>query len=213
MFGWRKTTPTMGMINTNPTIPTSGPSSLQMAGGSYRQQLKQMVNPATPNPNPNPNSNSQGGRMLWGSAVWYLFHTLAERVSADPEQFAVVRTDLLQLIYLICSNLPCPNCSVHAKNHLDKVNFQAIQDRDTLRQMLLEFHNIVNRRKGYPEFVYSGLEEKYGRANLPNILNNFVVMYTKKTKNIRYLADDLQRAHITSVLREFYMKHVSRFPV
>ena len=88
--------------------------------------------------------------MKWGAPTWFLFHTLAEKVK--PEHFQDIKKDLLNLIYTICSNLPCQMCAKHAVQYLNNVNFNNITTKESLRFMLHRFHNEVNRRKNVPEF-------------------------------------------------------------
>ena len=47
--------------------------------------------------------------MKWGEPTWFMFHTLAEKIK--PEYFQEIRMDLLNIIYTICTNLPCPDCA------------------------------------------------------------------------------------------------------
>ena len=153
--------------------------------------------PESPDPEPAKN--------LWGGPTWFLFHTLAHKV--DEAQFGAVRAEMLSIFYNICCNLPCPYCSDHARKHLDSINFQAIQTKDQLKRMLYEFHNKVNLRKGYPEFPYEQLDAKYNQAITVNIIQNFIVAFTRKTHNIRLLADDLKRRHIYIKLRTWFQQN------
>ena len=84
-------------------------------------------------------------KMDWGEPTWFLFHTLAEKVK--EEEFQNIRVELLNIIYSICSNLPCPVCSTHAKQHLNGTNFNNIQTKQQLKDFFFHFHNIVNQRK------------------------------------------------------------------
>lgn len=142
---------------------------------------------------------------LWGGPTWYLFHTLAHKV--DENRFDVVRADMLMIIYNIACNLPCPYCAEHARKHLDTVNFQAIQTKEQLKRMLYDFHNIVNQRKGYAIFPYENLDKTYNPAITVNMIQNFMAAFTKKTHNMRLLADDLKRRHIHIKLRTWFQQH------
>ena len=128
--------------------------------------------------------------MTWGKPTWFLFHTLAEKVIES--RFLEIRASLLDSIYSICLNLPCPKCAEHAKSHLNAINFNTIRTKEDLIMLLFDFHNNVNSRKGYSIFKYEDLV-KYKNAITKNIIYNFLIEYNKKSKNIRYLADDLHR--------------------
>jgi hypothetical protein len=148
-------------------------------------------------------------KMLWGPAIWYLFHTLAEKVK--PEAFPSIRKELLNNIYSICIHLPCPVCSDHAKEYLNKINFNAITTKDELKHMLFTFHNVVNQRKGYTQFTIQELNEKYSNANTVNIIQNFMIYFKDKHRSPKLMADDLQRARISSVLQDWFRNHIREF--
>ena len=83
-------------------------------------------------------------KVKWGEPTWFLLHTLSVKIK--DSEFGRVRQDLLNKIYAICTNLPCPTCSQHAKTYLDGINFNSIQTKEDLIKMLFVFHNSVNQR-------------------------------------------------------------------
>ena len=89
-------------------------------------------------------------KMKWGEPTWFLFHTLACKVKEDC--FQKVRGDLLNHIYSICVNLPCPMCANHAKEYMKNINFNTIRTKQDLIDMLYVFHNAVNKKKNFPYF-------------------------------------------------------------
>lgn len=185
-----------------PNKLTGLPSSLivSTAGeSSSRLTIRQMTSPHV----------AVEKKVLWGQPIWFLFHTLAEKVLLDS--FASVSQGLLQLIYSISTNLPCPTCTSHAKEYLDKINFNAIQSKDQLKQMLHKFHNTVNEKKGYPFFSYEETNEKYSKAITVNIIHNFISQFEKKNKSIRLIADDLHRQGMTRKLRTWFNDNISHF--
>jgi hypothetical protein len=56
-------------------------------------------------------------KVKWGEPTWFLFHTLSVKIKES--EFLRVRKELLNCIYSICVNLPCPICAEHAKQYLD----------------------------------------------------------------------------------------------
>jgi hypothetical protein len=60
-------------------------------------------------------------KMKWGEPIWNLFHVLAEKVK--EETFANIREELLNIIYTICANLPCPDCANHATTYMNNINY------------------------------------------------------------------------------------------
>jgi len=147
--------------------------------------------------------------MKWGQPTWFFFHTLAEKVRED--KFGEVRKSLLDLIYSICTNLPCPDCANHAKNYLDKINFNTIQSKEDLKNMLFIFHNTVNQKKGYPIFTREQLDKQYSMAITSNIINNFFSYYLIKNTAPKMIANDLFRRRIIINTKEWLLSNISYF--
>lgn len=163
----------------------------------------------TPDLAPIETSSSTIKKMKWGEPTWILFHTLAEKVK--PEYFQEIRMDMLNIIYTICSNLPCPDCAKHATMHLNSINFNNIRTQDDLRIMLYQFHNLVNKRKGIPEFPFDQLAPKYSSANTVNIIHYFMPFFEDKHASIRMIADDMHRSRIALQLKSWFNKNIGCF--
>lgn len=148
-------------------------------------------------------------KMKWGEPTWFLFHTLAEKIK--PEYFEIVKSELLNIIYTICANLPCPNCANHAVTYMKNINFNSIATKHHLRIMLYNFHNEVNKRKGFAEFPYEELSVKYSQANTVNIIHYFMPFFEDKHASIRMIADDLHRGRIAIQLKAWFNKNIGYF--
>lgn len=148
-------------------------------------------------------------KMLWGAPIWFLFHTLAEKVQS--ENFLKVKTDLLNNIFTICKNLPCPTCAGHATDYMNKINFNAITTKEDLKMMLFNFHNSVNQRKNYAFFQLSDLDEKYSKAITINIFNNFLKHFQDKHKSIRMISDDIFRQRLAANLKVWFLNNIQYF--
>ncbi len=149
-------------------------------------------------------------KMRWGEPTWFLFHTLAEKIKES--EFPVLRTQLFDLVENICTNLPCPICSTHAKAYLAGTNFANITTKDHFRIFFLRFHNEVNRRKGYPLFAYEDLADKYGKANTVAIIHHFMAHFEDRNpSNARMIADTLYRQRLVSVLKAWFSKNIQSF--
>ena len=147
--------------------------------------------------------------LLWGPPFWYLFHTLAEKV--NESKFQLLRVELLNIIFLICQNLPCPDCTNHATQYLNNINFKGIQSKQKLKETLFVFHNSVNGRKGNPIFTQVELDSKYEKANLHAIWRNFMAEFSKKQKNTKMLSNDFHRENITKVLQTWIASNATHF--
>ena len=147
--------------------------------------------------------------MKWGEPTWFLFHTLVEKVK--PERFSIIRAELLNVIYTICTTLPCPDCAKHATKYMNGINFNAIQTKEQLKDMLFTFHNEVNKRKNFPIFQRSLLDEKYSAANTVLIIQNFMVHYEDKHAGFRMIADDFHRKRTSAYLKQWFTANLFSF--
>jgi hypothetical protein len=147
--------------------------------------------------------------MKWGEPTWFLFHTLAEKV--NDEIFQSIRLELLNLITLICSNLPCPDCANHASEYMKKINFASIRTKKDLKLMLFQFHNVVNQRKNFPLFPIDELDSKYSNANVVNIIHNFMIHFQDKHRSIHMIANDLHRSRIAHQLKTWFNNNIQHF--
>lgn len=175
--------------------------------------------PSFPQPSPQPSmrqtseltptQEKKKKPMKWGEPTWFLFHTLAEKVK--EENFQQIRKELLDVIYTICVNLPCPTCATHATQYMNGINFNTIQTKQQLKDMLFSFHNTVNGRKQYPLFDYSELDAKYSSANTINIIQNFMVHFQDKHSSIHMIANDMHRARIATILKKWFNENIVYF--
>jgi hypothetical protein len=182
-----------------------------------------------PNSNPNPNQlqqiqipsiqipsaqqqlqqqQQQPKKMKWGEPTWILFHTLAEKVNENT--FSQIRVELLNTIYSICANLPCPDCAEHATTYLNGINFKTIQTKEQLKYMLYTFHNTVNAKKGVELFPITHLD-KYSQMNLINVIYTFIPFLQDKSNSIRMIANDFHRTRMVSQLKIWFNTYISYF--
>jgi len=158
---------------------------------------------------PAPADTTKPKKMKWGEPTWYLFHALAEKVKED--RFQAIRGELLNTIYVICKNLPCPLCANHATQYMNAINFNTIQTKKDLIDLLWNFHNEVNKRKNFAVFPHEQLSEKYARANLINIIQVFMVHFKDKHASLRMIADDMYRQQISVKMQDWFRKNIQSF--
>ena len=175
-------------------------NALVGVGGRPVSSLKETVAPPSSEP---------VKKMKWGEPFWFLFHTMAEKVK--DELFPSVREELLNLIYTICINLPCPDCSKHATQYLNGIHFKRIQSKSELKEMLFVFHNTVNARKKFPLFPREELDTKYSNAQMIPILNHFMVHFRNKKSSIQMIANDFHRERIFKELQNWFNKNIHIF--
>jgi hypothetical protein len=153
-------------------------------------------------------SIQDGKKIKWGEPFWFLFHVLAEKIKES--EFPSLRAGLLNLIYTICSNLPCPECTSHAVQYLNGINFNTIQTKNDLKMMLFNFHNTVNARKNYPIFPLEKMD-KYTKGLVVPVIENFMRHFLINHKNFHLIADDMQRRQISAGVRGWFRDNIGSF--
>jgi len=171
--------------------------------------IQQSNETGTPNLPPVQYQNEPPKKVKWGEPTWFLLHTLSVKIK--DADFYRIKHELLNRVYAICVNLPCPDCANHAKTYLDNINFNAIQTKEDFKKMLHAFHNEVNQRKGYPYFPYEQLNEKYSLAITVNIIRNFMVHFSDRNRSIKLLATDLHRTRLCASLKEWFNENITCF--
>jgi hypothetical protein len=196
IFTKKRATVSMTMINTNNNMNNLNLNTIQ-------PPVINRFNPATPVPTPTKKP------MKWGEPTWFLLHTLAQKIQSD--KFTSLRSELLDTIYIICTNLPCPDCANHAKNYLDSINFKLILSKEHLKKVLFDFHNTVNSRKGFPIFPFEDLTNKYSNAVTINIIHNFIFYFEDKHPSPRMISNDMYRKRISNNLKIWFDKNIQYF--
>jgi hypothetical protein len=148
-------------------------------------------------------------KMKWGPPVWFFFHTLAEKVHAS--KFEDLKPDIMDIIRSVCNTLPCPICAEHATNYMKKIHDSSIQSKDDLKLMLFQFHNEVNKRKGYQEFPLNELNKKYESAVTINVVNSFIMTYREKSRNVQMIATEMSRDMILRNIRGWLNSNLINF--
>lgn len=171
-----------------------------------------------PKPKPKPNiqqttvtTPEKKDTMLWGAPTWYFFHTIAAKIK--PEQFEEYKSQILQMITNICNNLPCPSCTEHAKQYIQRMNNSSIICKNDLIQFLFVFHNTVNERKRKPVFLYDDLIEKYKKANIINITNNFLYYFKMEHHSVRMIADGMHRKRTATNIQKWLHTNIHIFDI
>jgi hypothetical protein len=113
--------------------------------------------------------------LLWGTTTWLLFHWVAANI--DAGFFAKNCPLILNHIVGICCNLPCPDCSQHAKDFL-KVNspFKLVRTKEHLQNFLFGFHNVVNKRAKNVEYKREDLK-LYEKRSGVQLLKNWSMFF------------------------------------
>lgn len=146
----------------------------------------------------------------WGNAVWYLFHTLAEKLKPEHSEHAV---ELYHKLYQICSNLPCPECSTHAVAALGKINPKNIKTREDLIKLLWQFHNSVNVRIKKKSITIEECQQFYNTANTRNVIKNFIYIMSKRNPTEKLMMYSLHRNRCIKNFSDYINKNFSKYNV
>ena len=106
----------------------------------------------------------------WGHDVWIFLHTLVSKINKDV--FNDHKKTIIEFIFKICTNLPCPECSKHSSEFLKTVHFNNVTKKDDLIEILFVFHNQVNintKKEEFPE----NLLHAYSEKNIMKVFNSF----------------------------------------
>lgn len=146
----------------------------------------------------------------WGPHCWNLFHTLACRIK--EEDFENSKEDLWIIIKNVCNNLPCPECKNHATNLIDNSNKKLILlSKKNLELFLFDFHNLVNKRKGYKIYTMEEYNNKYKNINIGSVVYNFILAFSYNPSNIRQMSDNFQRSLYINSFKEWISKNNYKF--
>ena len=173
--------------------------------------LYRSIQPTRPVSSPSPSVpiEETPKKMKWGEPTWFLFHTISYKIK--DEYFLNIREELLNTIYTIATNLPCPDCANHAKEYLDRVHFLKIKTKDELIVLLYRFHNELNQKKGFNIFPFENLNEKYSKANTINIIQNFMFHFQDRSRSIKLIATDLYRSRVAERLKGWFNTNIIYF--
>ena len=144
----------------------------------------------------------------WGNATWYLFHTLAEKLK--PE-FSGEAGELFRQIKLLCTNLPCPDCSQHATSSLNNVNTNTINSRENLIAIIWQFHNKVNGRTGKAQFSRDECRRKYTCAITRIIFTNFISVFKMNAKNEKAMMHSYRRQMSTQGFEKYMYANTHKY--
>ena len=143
----------------------------------------------------------------WGPPTWIFIHTLVAKIKDD--QFPASGQQVISHIIQICMFLPCPECSIHAKQFWANVNTKNIKTKQDLINLIFVFHNSVNKRRGIRPFRYVDLQY-YNTLNLIETFNNFARNFNTNG-NMKLLTESFHRGRLLQILRVWLMSNLASF--
>jgi len=191
--------PTVSIAN-KPVLPLTMtrvlPAKIQNTNNKINNEIRDVQKP-------------DGPKMKWGEPIWFLFHTLAEKIK--EEHFQSKKYELIELVKNICANLPCPKCCDHATAYMKKLNLESIKTKRDWKDFLYKFHNEVNQRKNFPDFPHAELDAKYQSANTLKVINYFISIYREKSGSLQMIAIEMTRMRILRITQQWLTANLSIF--
>ena len=145
--------------------------------------------------------------MYWGPSTWLFMHTLAAKLKESS--FNIIGPHLIRILIQICNNLPCPECSQHAKIFWSKVNINNLKNKSDLINILFVFHNVVNKKKNYKSFNYENLKY-YETKNVIETYNLFYKNFNTRG-NLNLINESFHRNMMIVSLKTWMMKNINHF--
>lgn len=95
---------------------------------------------------------------FWGPALWKAMHAIAFTYpdKPTPEQ----RKDYIDFFRTLGPVIPCPSCSTHYQEYLDKNPIDA-DDTESLAKWVYDLHDDVNKRKGRKSPSFEAIKNDY----------------------------------------------------
>ena len=126
----------------------------------------------------------------WGPIVWNMLHCLTLKIKS--EKFIQERTNILLIINNICTNLPCPICSVHANQYIKKNKIHSVKTKEQLVMFIFNMHNNVNKRLKR-KLALNVILEKYNNMKFSNVCNEFFKIYIMGVRSNKLLMHSMHK--------------------
>lgn len=134
----------------------------------------------------------------WGKVTWFLLHGIAENCRND--NYHKYKHQIFSTIISIINNLPCPDCRQHATNYFKRKNVNMVPTKESLIELIYNFHNAVNERIYKPIYPKQNLIQ-YRKLNFSKTIQLFEYIYTRNSYS-RLLGDQMTRRFMISNIKK-----------
>jgi len=146
---------------------------------------------------------------IWGRPTWDFFHCFAAKI--NEEFYSKNQQSCLTLITNICRVLPCPYCRDHAAKFLTRARLIRTKTKTQLIQLMLDFHNDVNRRTNKPQMTLVDLK-KYETGHFINITKQFIYIFSQYKGTLGGgLSDTMGRRAMITQVTNWVNTHYTHF--
>jgi len=140
----------------------------------------------------------------WGPKVWKFLHTFINHMNEDF--FQKEKKSVCKYLFQIVRNLPCPHCSLHAKQYTKRVTHANFKTKKDLEEYFFTFHNNVNKRLQKSEYKKEQLVE-YNDVDLYNAFIHFSHIYLNNPFNRSRLHLSHARRVLTYSMKKYFIEH------
>lgn len=147
---------------------------------------------------------------VWGNACWQLFHVTAVNLKETDSHLI---PEIVNIISLICNNLPCPYCTKHANETLSRVKKNQINTKEKLIYFLWKFHNIVNQNNKKDIFTRENHDLLYKNKNLKDIVRKWtnIMNHIWKGGDYHQMMHTMSRQNMVRRVALFYKNNIDAF--
>jgi len=133
----------------------------------------------------------------WGVHIWSFLHIFCQ--SINEKQLLSNKNDIYGFISSVMCNLPCPECSYHARLFIINCNFNNLNSKQQMIKLFFDFHNKVSARVHSKNPKYKNADinilDQYKNRNIKEAFRTYHAEWTKASniKNILAMTSTFNR--------------------
>ena len=143
----------------------------------------------------------------WGPLTWRLLHCISLKV--DETYFDKNIETVLQVIVLILTGLPCPDCSKHSSTIFAN-NRKKIKTKKDLQNFLHYLNNKVNKKLKKKEEDISILE-KYKEYDIKRTIEKWSLVYGPPKNIPKLMANNMHITIIRNKLIIYFINNIKYY--
>lgn len=147
-------------------------------------------------------------KAIWGPIVWNLLHCLTIKIKDTA--FISDRYTLLYIISSICTNLPCPECSSHARKLIKKYKFLQIPNKKTLIHIMFLIHNEVNvrtKKKNEDKKII----DMYQNKDMKRVVLNYIKMNNQIVSSSNMMLYSFHKNLFLDKFKKYIVSNIDNF--
>tara|TARA_B100001758_G_C18360700_1_gene585541 strand:- start:588 stop:1040 length:453 start_codon:yes stop_codon:yes gene_type:complete len=143
----------------------------------------------------------------WGNATWYIIHTLSYKLKRSENHHV---GSLFKELVHISTNLPCPDCSQHARMYINHAK-SVPRNRNELITFFWGMHNWVNNKLHKPQFSSKDFVAKYDLARTSNVIQYYISIISKNGRYDKAMLSTFNRSIMVTAFIKYINNNIHRF--